>query len=52
MNTDIPSACTTESPLPVAVAPKATPNGSKASNTGTIALVPERNAAPGDDVVS
>src|SRR5918994_5864134 len=50
-NTDIPSASTGENPLPAAAAPKASPNGSRANKTGTIALAPERNAAAAGDVV-
>jgi hypothetical protein len=34
-----------ESPLPIAVAPKANPKGTKASKTGTMAFAPETNAA-------
>jgi hypothetical protein len=48
--TDMPSASMVESPLSTAVAPKATPNGIGASNTGTIAFAPATNAAAGDAV--
>src|SRR5512133_3503380 len=51
MNTDMPSASMGENPLLVAVAPKASPNGSRANNTGTIAFAPETNAAAAGDVV-
>src|SRR5215203_1735315 len=47
--TDIPSASTGENPLPAAVAPK----GSRANNTGTMALAPATNAATaGDDLAA
>src|SRR5215212_6262990 len=49
--TDMPSDSMGENPLPVAVAPKASPNGSRANNTGTIALAPETNAAAAGGVV-
>jgi hypothetical protein len=48
--TDMPSASMVESPLSIAVAPKATPNGIRASNTGTMAFAPATNAAAGDSV--
>src|SRR5215203_3943269 len=51
--TDIPSASTGENPLPAAVAPKASPKGSRANNTGTMALAPATNAATaGDDLAA
>ncbi len=46
--TDIPSASNAESPLPIAAAPKAVPNGTRASKTGEIALAPETKASPAD----
>jgi hypothetical protein len=48
--TDMPSASMVESLLSIAVAPKATPNGIRASNTGTMAFAPATNAAAGDSV--
>ena len=47
-NTDMASVSRAESPPPIAVAPKATAKGIRASKTGTIAFVPETNAAAGD----
>lgn len=46
-NTDMASASRAESPLPIAVAPKATAKGIRASKTGTIAFAPQTNAAAG-----
>src|ERR671910_2263784 len=48
-NTDIPSASTGENPLPAAVAPKASPKGRRASNTGKIAFAPAKKAAIAGD---
>jgi hypothetical protein len=49
--TDIPSASTGENPLPAALAPKASPNGSMANKMGTIALAPAANAAAAGGMV-
>jgi hypothetical protein len=48
--TDMASVSRAESPLPIAVAPKATPKGIRASKTGTMAFAPETNAALEDTV--
>ena len=45
-NTDIPSVSRAKIPLPAAVAPKASPNGSRANKTGTIALAPDERTPP------
>ena len=49
--TDMASASRVESPLPIAVAPKATAKGIKATKTGTMAFAPETNAAALEDAV-
>ena len=49
--TDMASALSAENPLPIAVAPKATPKGIRASKTGTMTFAPETKAATLEDAV-